>query len=248
VTFEELRRLELSDDGHATCIWMGFECWRQKVQCRRFVCGAKIHTMSQWYSPSFCTNVYRTVLRQTSDLDRFSFSDRPAFLVSTVLRSLCALTNARIQSTSTELVNMTIGTPFYFVICIEDSDDTSPQPLMDAEQYHHFFEHVDDNSSYSSSFTDFSDDSIVDGDDSIDDDCDMEVDVAPSNRNWDGLYSSELSPTLDNDEHSCLLSGFEEWEESLNDCPSDSDDADSLADSLALARKRVRRSESYSFC
>jgi hypothetical protein len=132
---------------------------------------------------------------------------------------------------------MTIRTPFYFVICIKDSDDTSPQPLMDAEQYHHFFEHVDDNSSYSSSFTDLSDDSIVDGDDSIYDDCDMEVDVAPSIGSCDGRYSSEVSTTLDND--SCLPSGFEEREEFLNDCPSDSDDTDSLA----LARKRVRRRE-----
>jgi hypothetical protein len=128
---------------------------------------------------------------------------------------------------------MTIRTPFYFVICIEDSDDKSPQPLMDVEQYHHFFEHVDDNSSYSSSLMDFSDDSIADGDDSMYDDCDMEVDIAPSNRSCDGRYSSQLSPTLDND--SFLLSDFEEREEFINDCPSDSDDADSLE----LARKRL---------
>jgi hypothetical protein len=43
--------------------------------------------------------------------------------------------------------------------------------------------------------------------------------------------------SLDND--SCLLSGFEEREEFLNDCPFDSDDTDSVA----LARKRVRRRE-----
>lgn len=134
---------------------------------------------------------------------------------------------------------MTIRTPFYFVICIEGGDDASPQPLMDAEQYQVFNGDDDDDnddSSYSTAYTDVSDDaSMLDAADSVYADHVVELDMAPSSRiRCDEACSHEASPPVEND--SCLVAGFEEWEEHINDVDND-------LDSIALADKRVRRIE-----
>eukprot|EP00980_Cylindrotheca_fusiformis_P019565 scaffold6784_cov108-Cylindrotheca_fusiformis.AAC.7 len=107
---------------------------------------------------------------------------------------------------------MTIRTPFYFVICAEGRDDSAPQPVVDAADYHSSDEDEDEDSSCSSTFTDNSEDSMTYDD--CDMDLDLDLDVMPLSRSCDEVHShSMFMPSIDN--YLPLIPGFEEWEEAI---------------------------------